>query len=289
MMNKQSQTGQSKKRNRGILSCTECHRRKQRCDRARPCRDCQDRGVPEKCQYLKPKSNQDSMPNPETAGKTAISRFRRIMNSEVILTAESVAALVSSVYLSALEPASESVTVLHNADAKSVESGSPMPRYGQFMTRSQVYAITTLPRQPTISSGLNYNNGLDTYDPFSILPDLEGEPVPKQLLIRYYVERLAPWLCYLDDMLNLEAPRIAWLGFAVEHTAFYYATLLTAAVHLNRRRNFRDPAALIWYKVHTIQLANEKMNLVEEAASDEMIMTALILLYFNVSPLLDMH
>lgn len=84
-------------------------------------------------------------------------------------------------------------------------------------------------------------------------------------------------------MLNLQAPKIAWLGFAVEHTAFYYATLLTAAVHLNRRRKLKDPAALIWYKVHTIQLANEKMNVAEEAASDEMIMTALILLYFNVS------
>ncbi|KAE8448639.1 hypothetical protein EG329_009064 [Mollisiaceae sp. DMI_Dod_QoI] len=156
------------------------------------------------------------------------------------------------------------------------------PQSSDFLKTSPGYFVTAMPGLPNIASGLSYNNSLDSYDPFSILPDIEGEPVPKQLLIRYYVERLAPWLCYLDDLLNLQAPKIAWLGFAVEHIAFYYATLLTAAVHLNRRRKLKDPAALIWYKVHTIQLANEKMNVGEEAASDEMIMTALILLYFNV-------
>lgn len=102
---------------------------------------------------------------------------------------------------------------------------------------------------------------------------------------------MAPWLSnldnrfrHLDDVQEIhdKTPKIAWLGYAVSHTAFYYATLLTAAVHLNRRRKLKDSAALIWYKVHTIQLANEKMNVPEEAATDEMIMTALILCYFNV-------
>lgn len=242
----------------------------------------------------------DRKPEPEsalgsrTSGKTAISRFRRIMSGEeVILSSESVAALASAAFMSALEPTSpEPVIVSHNAQLVLQE-----PHTQKFLTQSRGYAVTI----PNISSGLNYNNGLDSYDPFSILPDIEGEPVPKQLLIRYCpypqipsaekmacllitdVERLAPWLCYLDAELDLQAPKIAWLGFAVKHTAFYYATLLTAAVHLNRRRKLKDPAALIWYKVHTIKLVNEQMNHTQEAASDEIIMTALILLYFNVS------
>jgi hypothetical protein len=97
------------------------------------------------------------------------------------------------------------------------------------------------------------------------------------------IERLAPWLSYLDDGLTTATPRLAWLPFALEHTAFFYATLLTAAVHLNRRRPMRDKSALIWFKVQTIKYANERMNLPpSEAASDEMIMVALVLLYFNV-------
>jgi hypothetical protein len=45
----------------------------------------------------------------------------------------------------------------------------------------------------------------------------------------------------------------------------------------------RDKSALIWFKVQTIRYANERMNLPpSEAASDEMIMVALVLLYFNV-------
>ena len=42
------------KRNRGLLSCLECHRRKQKCDRLLPCRDCVQRGVPQKCNYKIP-------------------------------------------------------------------------------------------------------------------------------------------------------------------------------------------------------------------------------------------
>lgn len=251
------------------------------------------------------KSEPESTSGSRNSGKTAISRFRRIISGEeVVLSPESVAALASSAFIAALEPAPESVSLTsltYNADIIRQE-----PHTQRFLARSRGYAVSILPEQPNITSGLNYNNGLESYDPFSILPDIEGEPVPKQLLIRYCrlpqitsakkiacllitdVERLAPWLCYLDAELNLEAPKIAWLGFAVKHTAFYYATLLTAAVHLNRRRKLKDPAALIWYKVHTIQLANEKMRVAEEAASDEMIMTALILLYFNVSATLHL-
>lgn len=51
-MENQVKNGQTKKRNRGLLSCTECHRRKQKCDRAQPCSDCKERGLPNQCRYL---------------------------------------------------------------------------------------------------------------------------------------------------------------------------------------------------------------------------------------------
>lgn len=40
---------------------------------------------------------------------------------------------------------------------------------------------------------------------------------------------------------------------------------------------------MYWFKVQTIKHANENMGIPEKAATDEMIMVALILLYFNVS------
>ena len=96
---------------------------------------------------------------------------------------------------------------------------------------------------------------------------------------------LAPWLSYLDDGLTEFYPRISWLPFALEHKPLFYGTMLTAAVHLHRRRPLSDPSALFWFKAQTIRLANERLNDPSEGATDQMIMVALILLYFNVSTL----
>lgn len=163
-------------------------------------------------------------------------------------------------------------------DARSFDTRNASSNFLQNLARR--------PKSPNVASGLYYAppmGRLSTFDPFSMLPEILGEPVPKQLLIRYYLERVAPWVCYLDDNFSETEPRIAWLPFALEHKPFFYATLLMAAVHLNRKRRFRDPAVLLWFKAETIRAANENMNDPAEAASDEMIMIALILLVFNVS------
>lgn len=61
------------------------------------------------------------------------------------------------------------------------------------------------------------------------------------------------------------------------------ATLLSAVVHLDRFRSVGDQRRILWYKVETMKLANETLTDPAEAASDCMIVVALILLYFNVS------
>lgn len=43
------------KRNRVILSCQQCHKRKQQCDRGHPCSRCVNRGCPDACTYEEPK------------------------------------------------------------------------------------------------------------------------------------------------------------------------------------------------------------------------------------------
>ncbi|KAI9447753.1 fungal-specific transcription factor domain-containing protein [Lactarius indigo] len=43
------------KRNRIILSCQPCHKRKQQCDRGHPCSRCVNRGCPDACTYEEPK------------------------------------------------------------------------------------------------------------------------------------------------------------------------------------------------------------------------------------------
>ena len=79
------------------------------------------------------------------------------------------------------------------------------------------------------------------------------------------------------------SPRVSWFPFALNNPTLFYATLLGAAVHLDRKQPVGDQRKLLWYKVQTMRLANEKMNEPTEAASDQMILVALILLFFNVS------
>ncbi|KAH9219513.1 hypothetical protein DL95DRAFT_358694 [Leptodontidium sp. 2 PMI_412] len=284
MMENQVKTGQTKKRNRGLLSCTECHRRKQKCDRAQPCSDCKERGLPNQCRYLTAaRANDDVRQDAVETGKAAVSRMRRIMTGEeVVLTPESVDALAM------LSSAARSTGTLHEASQaeQPVTGVEPFNNLVETSARLEMlHSLPFRPKSPNVASGLRYNAppvSIGGLDPFAVLPETAGEPVPKQLLIRYYIERLAPWLSYLDDGLSPDGPRIAWLPYALEHTAFFYATLLTAAVHLNRRRKIRDSSALYWFKVQTIKHANENMGIPEKAATDEMIMVALILLYFNI-------
>ncbi|KAK9241893.1 hypothetical protein V1506DRAFT_160127 [Lipomyces tetrasporus] len=42
------------KRKRIVTACRECHRRKQKCDRARPCNNCIARNVQDRCSYGNP-------------------------------------------------------------------------------------------------------------------------------------------------------------------------------------------------------------------------------------------
>jgi hypothetical protein len=226
---------------------------------------------------IKRNPNQSDLAND---GVPVISRLKRILTGEeVILTTESIYALAETSPMVAPHPRRyANPDQFHFPGAYSFNTGSASSSFFQ--------NLKMRPKSPNVASGLYYASQLgamSTFDPFSMLPDIVGEPVPKQLLIRYYLERLAPWFCYLDDNLADIEPRIAWLPFALEHKPFFYATLLTAAVHLNRKRRFRDPAALLWFKAETIRAANERMNDPAEAASDEMIMVALILLVFNVS------
>lgn len=81
-------------------------------------------------------------------------------------------------------------------------------------------------------------------------------------------------------------PAFSWLPFALQHPPLFYATLLGAAVHLDRKRPI-DKRSLFWYKIETIRLANETINIPHEAATDQMILVVLILLYFNASFYLD--
>ena len=99
------------------------------------------------------------------------------------------------------------------------------------------------------------------------------------------ITRLAPWISYLDDDLTLTSPRLGWLQFAVRHPPLFHATLLSSAVHLNRRKRLKDPSALLFYKLQVIRHANEVMRngTVDEKSSDEMIVTALCLLYFDIN------
>ena len=79
------------------------------------------------------------------------------------------------------------------------------------------------------------------------------------------------------------SPRVSWFPFAINNPTLFYATLLGSAVHLDRKQPFGDQRKLLWYKVKTMHLANNNLAVPSMGASDQMILVALILLYFNVS------
>ncbi|KAF7922680.1 uncharacterized protein EAE98_006736 [Botrytis deweyae] len=254
----QMQSRSSKRsRNRTLLSCTECHRRKQKCNRNHPCNDCLERRVPHKCHFVIPLRQRDSKLDYQT---TKAARDRRILaGKEVLLSLESVDDLrsVGSSYASTRAPTDLMQTLFSNRT-----STHDIKLQASFW--------------PNLTSGI-----LDGFDPFSILPDTSGDPLPKSILIEYFIKQLGPWLGTYDDAKVVGRPAFSWLPFALQHPPLFYATLLGAAVHLDRKRPI-DKRSLVWYKIETMRLANETMNVPHEAATDQMLLVVLILLYFNV-------
>ncbi|RDW69606.1 hypothetical protein BP6252_08626 [Coleophoma cylindrospora] len=126
-------------------------------------------------------------------------------------------------------------------------------------------------------------HGSGSFDTFSVLPETAPGPLPKHVLIYYFMRRLVPWLSNMEDQIDARIPKHSWMPEAMHHQALFHATLLCAAVHLTRiNPSAGDQLALLWYKGETIRLANEKLNIPEERATDQMLLTVLILLYFNV-------
>ncbi|KAM3154873.1 hypothetical protein ABEW05_004679 [Botrytis cinerea] len=237
-------------RNRTLLSCTECHRRKQKCNRNHPCNHCLERRVPHKCRFVIPlgrRRQRDSKLDYETA-KAA--RDRRILSGEeILLSFESVGDLRSAGSSYAFTHASTDVTRKLFSDRTPTHD-----------TKLQASFRTNL------TSGI-----LDGFDPFSVFPDTSGDPLPKSILIEYFVKQLGPWLGSYNDSEVVGRPAFSWLTSALQHPPLFYATLLGAAVHLDRKRPI-DKRSLFWYKIETIRLANETMNIPHEAATDQMIL-----------------
>ncbi|ESZ92595.1 hypothetical protein SBOR_7012 [Sclerotinia borealis F-4128] len=231
-------------RNRTLRSCTECHRRKQRCNRNHPCDDCLERGVPHKCHFVIPLDARD----------------RRIFTGEeVLLSLESVEDLRSA-----------------------------RPSYGSTRTPTDETQLWFPSRTPTYDIEMQAlfwpnltSDIVGGFDPFSVLPNTTGDPLSKSTLIEYFIKQLGPWLGSYDDAQLLGRPAFSWLPFALHHPPLLYATLLGAAVHLDRKQPM-DKRILVWYKIETMRLANQTMNVPNEAATDQMLLVVLILLYFNV-------
>ena len=99
------------------------------------------------------------------------------------------------------------------------------------------------------------------------------------------IARLAPWLSKLEDEGPLEARGYAWLPDAVHHPALFHGTLLCSAVHLQRiqPRKLNNPQIPLWLKTETLRLLNETLENTSNGPSDDIILTTLILLYWNVS------
>lgn len=237
------------------------------------------------------------------------SRIRRVVSgSEVTLTPESINALadrtlaleVSMVHNADMDLHFPSMTVDDDAIERITDQFSPSLDFG---TTLVTQSLPIRPGSPNVASGLRSPldlTFLGGMDPFSSLPfeafeetsltrllvhycKCPSNTYTRQMLTNVVAVRIAPWLSYLDDSLTESSPRVSWLPYALNHPPLFHATLLVAAVHLDRRQPLKDSSAMLRLKVQTIRLANENMDGTPEGVSDQMMMVALILLYFNVS------
>ncbi|CAG8980522.1 hypothetical protein HYALB_00002519 [Hymenoscyphus albidus] len=279
----------SSKRERVPVSCTECHRRKKKCNRLLPCRDCSDRGIPQLCRYME--SSISNTPGVTQAARSAVTNRRFITDLQAVpISLESIDELAgfsetfgSTYFRDEILPGSGYSFGFESQNGEPYRSSKGYGLASTFFKCPQEFSLGF----PTVTSGVLSNRKIRVpggISQYSTLPSIPGEPMPKELLIHYFIARLVPWLSYLDTTLTPTSPRLAWLPFAISHAPLFHATLLAAAVHLNRRKPLKDPGALTWYKLQTIQHANDVLNTgtVEQQASDEMIVVALVLLCFDV-------
>ncbi|KAF7869864.1 hypothetical protein EAF04_004648 [Stromatinia cepivora] len=243
-------------RNRTLLSCTECHRRKQKCNRSHPCNDCLERGVPHKCHFVTSLRRDLKYDNKSTRA----ARDRRILTGqEILLSLESVDDLRSA------RPC--------YASTRATGAMTPILFFRHTTTYDTEFQA---PFKPRLRSDF-----VGGFDAFSVLPDTTGDPLPKSTLVEYFIRRLGLWVSSCEDGPPVGRPAFSWLKVALHHPPLFYATLLGAAVHLDRKQPI-DKRTLIWYKIETMRLANETMNIPNEGATDQMLIVVLILLYFNV-------
>lgn len=158
----------------------------------------------------------------------------------------------------------------------SLESVDGLPRARPCYASTRIAGEFQASLEPRLRSDL-----LGGFDAFSVLPDTTGDPFPKLALVEYFITHLASWISSCEDGPPVGRPAFFWLKAALHHPPLFYATLLGAAVHLDRRQPI-GKYTLLWYKIETMRLANEMMNIPNEGATDQMLIVVLILLYFNV-------
>lgn len=120
---------------------------------------------------------------------------------EVVLTPESVHALAI------FGSTTGSMVVLHEGSPiqqPATGSESPSGLIDISAGFEMLQSLPFRPKSPNVASGLSYNCppiSIGGLDPFKVLPETAGEPVPRQLLIRY-CEYPLPSALVSDDLLT---------------------------------------------------------------------------------------
>ncbi|KAK9463173.1 fungal-specific transcription factor domain-containing protein [Lipomyces oligophaga] len=107
-------SGQSTRRTRVVISCTECHRRKQKCDRQQPCNQCCARKVESLCRYTsRPPPSLQNQPIPRSAVANSSSPSSSTTSSSTSGIPSSTASSTSPARFSSSSPTSSTSTLPH--------------------------------------------------------------------------------------------------------------------------------------------------------------------------------
>ncbi|CAG8956845.1 hypothetical protein HYFRA_00012300 [Hymenoscyphus fraxineus] len=180
----------SSKRERVPVSCTECHRRKKRCDRLEPCGDCRDRGIPLLCQYVG--SSISSTPGVTQAARSAVTNRRFVTGLQAVpISLESIDELGGlderfglTYFRDEVLPAGGYSFGVESPHGDSSRLSKGYGLASTFFKCSQEFPLGF----PTVTSGVLSNRKIRVpggIGQYSSLPSIPGEPMPKELLIHY--------------------------------------------------------------------------------------------------------
>ncbi|KAH8651569.1 hypothetical protein BGZ60DRAFT_420744 [Tricladium varicosporioides] len=261
-------------RQRTSTSCTECKRRKQKCNQAkdRPCNNCARRFPPVECKYTEPKPkkqrsnlerlvelNHDQL---NSSGSGAGYRGVGVVESRIPTKSRSGSADISKPSIKKEKGTESDISHIFQIDASFIHDPS-------------VEALRSWP-----NSGVsNVQVGNDQIAPLVSLP-IEATRRNAELF-HFFLQRLSPFMSSLDGTSAVPEFNKYWIPFMIQSPLLVYISVLTSSYFqaMARKVDVETSVDAMTARVKLITLINEHITTHSKGVDDEAIGAVMSLAY----------